>query len=225
MEYQLGRLPAVDERDSKYPMRKALGPEPVSFLRFWRFWRTGQVLDQGAQPHCVGFAWRQFLQSAPMMTTEAPNGNEIYHEAQKLDEWPGEDYDGTSVRGGAKALSQSWHHVKSYVWAQSPDELKAWVLTKGPVVVGTNWYSSMFDVNPLGEVSVTGYPVGGHAYLIVGYNRITRRYRCLNSWGKGWGQGGRFWMKDKDMHDLLFVDGGEACAAIEQKVEPEGGLS
>lgn len=186
-------------------------------LRLWRFWRAGEILDQGQFPHCVGFAWRQWLSSAPLMTRGGPGPNNIYFEAQKLDEWEGEDYSGTSVRAGAKFLDQQGH-IANYLWAQNPDELKKWILTMGTVVVGTNWYSGMDDLTEKGEAFSTGSILGGHAYVIVGYNRLTRRYRCINSWGEGWGQKGRFWIREDEMHKLIFNEYGEACAAVEKPV-------
>lgn len=32
--------------------------------------------------------------------------------------------------------------------------------------------------------------IGGHDVLIVGYSAVTQRFKFLNSWGKGWGNGG-----------------------------------
>jgi hypothetical protein len=36
----------------------------------------------------------------------------LYHEAQRIDEWPGEDYDGTSVRAGMDVLRTEGHRRK-----------------------------------------------------------------------------------------------------------------
>jgi C1A family cysteine protease len=34
--------------------------------------------------------------------------------------------------------------------------------------------------------------LGGHAVLVVGYNKKTERFLVKNSWGPSWGQGGYF---------------------------------
>lgn len=62
---------------------------------WWRFY------DQGTEGACVGFA------SARMMTLlnrRRYDARWLYHEAQKIDEWPGEGYSGTSVRAGMDVL-------------------------------------------------------------------------------------------------------------------------
>ncbi len=76
----------------------------------------------------------------------------------------------------------------------------------------------MFTPDDRGLVVPTGGIAGGHAYLISGYNRLTKKYRCVNSWGEFWGQRGRFWIREEDMHRLLFELDGEACAAVEKPV-------
>lgn len=214
MDYGLGRLPSVDLRDKNFPMKLALVQQT---LPTYKYWKTGPVLDQGNQPFCVGYSWRQWLTTAPLMTRSGPDAPTIYHEAQVNDEWPGEDYDGTSVRGGAKAL-EIRGHIATYLWATTKTELTEWVLTKGPAVVGTWWYSSMFTPNADGFVFPSGSLEGGHAYIIIGYNSLSKVYRCMNSWGSSWGQKGRFWIKEDDMHQLIFDEDGEACAAIERKI-------
>lgn len=221
MAHGLGRLVAHDPRDGKYTMSLALPSKKFFNLpRFWRYWKSGTILDQGETPQCVGYSWRQWLSSAPIMTKSGPSALSIYSEAQRLDEWPGEDYDGTSVRGGAKALDTRGH-IKTYLWASTPDELESWVLNNGPVIVGTNWYNDMFYPNEkTGMVNPTGFLAGGHAYVIIGYNKLLKRYRCVNSWGQNWGQNGRFSISKAHMELLIFGEEGEACAAVEQLISP-----
>lgn len=170
-------------------------------------------MDQSNLPHCVGFAWAQWLRSSPIRTLTGPEPDDIYHQAQLVDEWEGKNYDGTSVRAGAKVLAP---HIAEYRWADDLQTLKEWLLLRGPVVMGTNWYTNM-DYPVGGIINLGGGNVGGHAYLCLGWNSITRRFRCINSWGAGWGQNGRFWIREDDMARLL-AENGEACAAIERTV-------
>lgn len=210
-EFGLGRLPAEDERDGQFRMAVPLEVE----LRDYRYYRTGPVLNQGAYPHCVGYAWRQFLSSAHLMSIgEGPTATNIYVEAQKIDEWPGENYDGTSVRGGAKYL-QRVGRIGPYSWAWDATTIRSWLLSdQGTVVVGTNWYNTMFHPDGSGYLHPTGSLAGGHAYLIVGYSTDREAFRILNSWGREWGQSGRAWVAFEDMNRLISQDG-EACTAIE----------
>jgi len=149
------------------------------------------------------------------MTTDGPQPQIIYHAAQQVDEWPGEDYAGTSVRAGAKVL-QSLGHVASYVWAFTAEDVATWLLSgHGTCVAGTAWTSGMMRPNDKGFIAPTGNSVGGHAYLIVGYNRVSGVFRILNSWGS-WGQNGRAWILGEHL-DVLIRDDGEAATAIEQQ--------
>jgi len=152
--------------------------------------------------------------ASPTRTKTGPVPTDIYAAAQMVDEWDGENYDGTSVRAGAKVLA-SQGRISEYLWAQSLAELQAWVLTKGPVVMGTEWYQGMSLLGVNGYATPAGALLGGHAYLCIGYSTARRAYRFLNSWGRVWGSpNGRFWMKEEDVADLLSRNG-EACAAIE----------
>jgi C1A family cysteine protease len=69
-----------------------------------------------------------------------------------------------------------------------------------PVVVGFTVYSS-FESNSVAKTGVMPYPntskervLGGHAVLIVGYNKNRNVFIVRNSWGTGWGEGGYFYM-------------------------------
>ncbi len=207
-----GRLDAIDDRDHLHRMALAVG----QVTRTDMHWITGPVLDQGQQPHCVGYAWKQFLQTTPRRTLVGPDGDMIYHEAQLVDEWPGEGYDGTSVRAGAKVLT-SRGHLNEYIWGFDVETIRGYVLMRGPVTIGSFWYDGMMNPDTNGWVYRTGNMIGGHAYLACGYSSKRNAFRCVNSWGLGWGQRGKFWLH-RDELSALIGQGGEACSAIEKRV-------
>ena len=165
---------------------------------------------------CVGYAWAHWIDDGPV-THKLPHPNippqTIYKEAQKVDEWVGEKYDGTSVRGAAKYLKLT-NKISSYLWTYDVNVLINTVLTKGPVVVGTNWYYNMFFPNKLGIISATGKLAGGHAYLINGVDTVKKQFRIKNSWGRRWGQLGHAYISFDDMKKLISQNG-EVCLAIE----------
>jgi len=191
---------------------------PSQIPQVSRFYKTGPVLDQGQTSQCVGYSWRQFLTSEPTITTDGMTAPEIYHEAQVNDEWPGEDYDGSSVRGGAKALSIAGC-LKSYVWAGSAADVRDFLISTGTVVMGTDWLSNMMTPSSAGVLDVSGQVEGGHAYLLCGYSVETKRFQMINSWGTSWGLSGIAWINFRDLDKLLRRQG-EACAAVEQALLP-----
>lgn len=205
-----GRLLSVDGRDRLHLM------PPLTVTRTQMFWITGPVLDQGSFPHCVGYAWKQFLQTTPRRTLVGPHAAQLYNEAQLVDEWPGEDYDGTSVRAGAKVL-HARQYLSEYVWGYDTNTIKDFVLMRGPVVLGTIWTTGMMSPDSNGWVYPQGNVVGGHAYTACGYSTIRHAFRCINSWSRSWGQHGKFWLHENELSYLLS-NGGEACSAIEKKV-------
>ena len=217
----LGRLPILDERDKNYPMSALLAaplPTKVEGLTtptpgdyYWQV--VPPYVNQKNRPICVGAAWEHWLNSPPLRTRDGPDPETIYHEAQLIDEWPGEEpaYEGTSVRAGAKYLKTAGR-IASYYWAQSLAEIVEFIKTRGPVVFGSYWYSGMFQPLPNGLVQVSCAIAGGHAFLVYGMSENAKLVRCLNSWGD-WGQGGGFWLTFADF-ERLFKQDGEAVAAI-----------
>lgn len=211
----LGRIHSPDERDADYPLRALIPENVASESRTWRV-GGGMPLDQGETSACVGFAFAGWLYTAPMQRiAHDPEPQRIYTLAQALDGFP-TPHDGTTVRAGCQAL-QNLGHIGSYHWAQSIEDVREYVLSVGPVVVGTDWLTSMDEPDERGVVTVGGEVRGGHAYLCRGFHGPARLYEFEQSWGD-WGLGGRFFMHEADVAELLFGRGnGEACAAVEKR--------
>lgn len=215
--HPLGRVYIQDERDKKYLIEDKLSlPKTLLTSKYWS--SDGWWGDQGNTPQCVGYSWAHWIEDGP---TEhggiAPiiSPSLIYKEAQKLDEWSGENYDGTSVRGAAKYLRNT-NKISAYLWTYDINVLINTVLTTGPVVVGTNWYSSMFRPDRNGLIRAVGTLSGGHAYVINGVDRTKQLFRIKNSWGRRWGKSGHAFISFSDM-DKLIKQNGEVCLAIENK--------
>lgn len=81
-------------------------------------------------------------------------------------------------------------------------------LTNGyPVIVGFNVYSS-FETSSISRTGLMPYPnvskerlLGGHAVLLVGYDKVSNLYIARNSWGTNWGDKGYFYMPFQVIQD------------------------
>lgn len=213
----LGRLYEPDSRDYKLSTY-------IRDLDWWptvrrRRWTVGMILDQGRTNSCVGQGWKQWQQTTPVAGYQGPSAWDIYVRAKLVDEWPENDSvttdTGTSVRAGAK-VQQEDGRLGTYAFAQTVDEINHWILTRGPVVMGTLWYRDMYYPNTTGLVVPTGPVMGGHCYLAYGTDRDLGVIECVNSWGLGWGKMGRFKLTYETM-DYLLHNQGEACVAMEKR--------
>jgi hypothetical protein len=139
----------------------------------------------------------------------------IYHEARRLDEWPGENYSGTSVIAGAKAV-KALGAIGEYRWAFGLDDLRLAVGHAGPAVLGINWYTDMEETDANGFIHVGGRIEGGHSIVCFGVNGRDRFFRLQNSWGPTWGVNGVCKISFEDMNRLLREDG-EACIPRERR--------
>lgn len=209
---QFGRVASPDPRDSHYLMVYRVPspfvidvPESMEYV-------FEPVLDQKDTFYCVGYAWTHWLVAPPVLNTGLLTPAFIYKEAKKLDGLPPET-DGTTVRAGAQVL-MALGYIQEYIWTWSAQVLATWLLrNRGPVVIGSAWYDTMSNANGKCVDSLEGF-VGGHAWLVSGYDSRTECFTGTNSWGPDWAEGGRFHLTFDVMAQLLS-DGGEACTAVE----------
>ena len=217
LPFLLGRHYAPDIRDRNYLIKDKVTAPPQKITS--KYWANNEWWgDQGNTPQCVGYAWAHWIEDGPVThggVAPIIHPTLIYKEAQKLDEWIGENYDGTSVRGAAKYLQKN-KKIGNYYWAFDLNTLVNTVLNVGPVVVGTYWYLRMFYPDKTGLIKIGGPIMGGHAYVINGVDVNKKLFRIKNSWGKKWGVNGSAYISFNDMN-LLIKMGGEICLATENK--------
>lgn len=222
-DIRLDRVQQFDEASRNFPIRETIGTQVE---RKRRFWNPGTVLDQGREGACVGFAWSAELSASPQRVRGISDQTAlaVYRRAQFLDEWPGEQYSGTSVLAGAKAVTEQGF-IGEYRWAFGIDDVIDTLVQFGPLVIGIDWYDGMYQTTPgvKGRKSPllrkTGTKVGGHALLAVGYtprarvdgmSGVQEVVYLRNSWGPDWGHYGTAAFLVSDL-DALLRDGGEAC--------------
>lgn len=223
MERILDRTRHVDLRSLNYPVLTPRNYKPRSYT--WS--NGGVVLDQGAEGACVGFGWAHELAARPSVVkaVDAFKALEIYREAQKIDEWAGEAYEGTSVLAGAK-IAQSKGYITEYRWCLTIEDLVVALGYHGPVVIGVDWYNGMFNVNAEGFLKPTGGIAGGHCVMLNmislkklpdgNIDYLSSYVGGVNSWGGDWGVNGRFKIALIDM--MMLFPGGDFAVPMGRKI-------
>jgi hypothetical protein len=156
-----GGLSTRSRADTHHVWRKVAGLEHEEWAGFvYNLEVEGDhsYVAEGVGVHnCVGFGISRL---ASQLNRKLYDGFWLYHEAQKVDEWPGEDYDGTSVRAGLDIL-RTRGHCESQNGRVSPEAI-------GEGIKANRWARSVDDV-----LDTLGY--SGLDYVDV-----------LNSWGRGY---------------------------------------
>lgn len=219
--HPLGRHVQHDPRSLDY----AHGVLPNSAIKSVDWTRRVPHFDQGQLGSCTGNAATGLVgtdsATRPGLTSITLDGHvlpvdedlavRVYSLATTLDEFDGAyppTDTGSSGIGAAKALVKLGLAAR-YTHAFSLDALKS-ALQTGPVMAGTVWLESMFDVDPK-----TGYVVvdrkspvaGGHEYVLSAYDTSRLAFRIDNSWGEGWGIRGSAWFSQADVQWLLSQQG------------------
>lgn len=180
------------------------------------------IRDQGSEGTCVGHAlvgvaellyWRKLGRPPDFSERWA------YEKAKVHDEWPGVDYEGSSLRGAVKGWSKeglcpekAWpyvpgrpgrpgrtatsqaaaHPLAAYERCLGLESLKHAIHHRGAVIAGASIHEGWRAPAAGGEIPYTpaAKELGGHAFVLVGYDDARGLFWIRNSWGAAWGEGG-----------------------------------
>lgn len=181
------------------------------------------ILDQGSEGACTGFALatvaNYLLRSRRMRPDRHCVSPRMFYEmARRYDEWPGEDYEGSSARGAMKG----WHKhgvCSEGHWPNEPSQRKPelwevrWadgqhrplgsyyrvnhrdlvamhsaIAEVGVLYATMSVHAGWDDVDASGVIEQRADLLGGHAVALVGYDE--RGFWFQNSWGEEWGHKG-----------------------------------
>lgn len=224
VEHALGRIVEHDPRSRNFAFSQAPKQKSVTHAIY------ANALDQKNLGSCTGNAAAQWLNTiaakrnrqtgvinymlsahkgTSYMTEE--DAVALYSTATKLDEDATQSYPpvdcGSSGLGIAKALLK-YGFIAQYRHTFSFSDFQA-AVEQQPVIVGTNWYDSMFEPDDRNviQISTNAQNQGGHEYLIRGISWKTKRFRIRNSWGTLWGLQGDAYIPFGDMERLLSEEG------------------
>jgi hypothetical protein len=182
--------------------------------KVWRF--LGQILNQGEVGSCTGEAMTNLLNCEPFQNDAEPStfsqecAVDLYSRATTLDKIPGHyppDDTGSSGLAVCKAAKQLGL-ITSYRHAFTLTSLLHWLATKGPAIIGIEWFEG-FDTpqGPDAELVISGSVRGGHEICIHEIDVEKRRVRGIQSWGGEWGDQGFFTLSWDTLGQLLSRQG------------------
>lgn len=141
-------------------------PALTDLSAWWRFY------DQGAEGACEGFAHCRMMS---LLNRARYDGLTLYHQAQALDDWPGEDYQGTTsraacealrtigpsrVRAGRTLLPRAGDGIDVYRWATSVEEIAACLSPEdGGAAILARGYVEFLNSWGLGYPHLTRMPI------------------------------------------------------------------
>lgn len=218
-EIKFSRIYLEDSRDNLFPVSDIL-PKHEYSVKSKEWWEDGWRGNQLDTNQCVAFSWSHWIEDGPLVHHNLPTPRNVpmlpleqfYKECKKRDGVPGDRYEGTTIRAGAKVLKELGM-IKEYRWTKNVEEIVKCLTFLGPVVVGTEWFGNMTNLKRDNICRLGGSSFGGHAYVINAFNSEKRLFRIKNSWGRKWGVNGSAFIDFDDMQTLLDRQG-EACMAI-----------
>jgi len=194
--------------------------------------RVPIVLDQGREGACTGFGlaavvnFLRYNRADADQTVNRKLGRRegsasprmLYEMAKRYDEWEGENYEGSSIRGAMKGWLRhgvcdwsDWPYDENQPGRLTPprqlkalgtplgaylrvrhlylNNMHAALNEAGILYASAQVHEGWYDVDPnTGRIPYNSRKAGGHAFAIVGYDAAG--FWIQNSWGPDWGHKG-----------------------------------
>ena len=180
------------------------------------------ILDQGSEGACTGYGLATVANYLLRRRRVNPDADPVsprmfYKLARRYDEWPGEDYSGSSARGAmkgwhkhgvcsgslwrtpkhdgegltAKRAADACHRPLGAYFRVNHKNLVAMhsaIAEVGILYATASVHSGWDEVDETGVIVQSDAILGGHAFAIVAYD--DQGFWIQNSWGEDWGRGG-----------------------------------
>jgi hypothetical protein len=221
----LGRIPHWDPQNEQYELKTPIGARARSVtartlgLARPRSWKQWLYFDQGEEPACTAYSMATLLSADPVHQANTWMRHldimQWYRDNVAFDVARGRVYPG----GGATtlatvAVAKARGYISRYEWALNFDTIRTWVHTTAPLIMGTNWYSSMFirDKEGIARITKTARNEGGHDWCLGAYDPKRALYTYRSTWADG-----DYLIPEEDLA-RLFREDGEAVFPYEVKV-------
>ena len=202
---RLGRHICHDPRSRNFPADTAA--RVVSVTHGAR----GLPLNQGTLGSCTANALCGALNSTAKdaaTTYDENNAITLYGKETALEgqPYPPNDPGGNGLMVCKAARELGW--ISSYAHAFGLENALL-ALVKRPVITGVNWYTSFDtpDATGLVEIAPGATVRGGHEVVADGIDAVNEVVWLWNSWGTGWGVGGKFCWSFSTWEQLLSAQG------------------
>ena len=178
--------------------------------------RNIPILNQGNVGSCTGNAgigalstdqYYSYAKNIKKYSLDESGAVKLYSDAEVIDgngSYPPND-NGSCGLSIAKALTNAGYITEYQHTFSLNDALLA--LTQHPILVGVDWYDTMFNPDADGRVHPTGKIAGGHEIVARELDDTNKRVWFDNSWGSSWGKMGRFYLTYEDFDKLLHQQG------------------
>lgn len=228
--YQLGCVDEPEDNNdlmlSNYIIPKKL-PKAISW-----FDPTIPVLNQGAEPSCVGYssvAMKREHEKMEIKKVINLSGQDLYERCKKIDGIP--ETKGTYIRVAMKLLQNEGvnddqgnnYKIGAYTKINNVDELRYAITANGFAVIGVNVYDSFY--NPKNGVVdyVEGQKVRGrHAILLGAFDDTIEKTPFKNSWGAEWGVNGFAYLTYRYIEKAM--KSGWTAVDVDNEISPASGI-
>ncbi len=208
----------IDFRDRMYVPTLVEVPTRIDLKEYRRF--KVPILNQGLEGACTGFGLatvaNYLLRRRKVVPEDVCVSPRMFYEmAKRYDDWPGEDYDGSSARGAMKGWNKhgvcaehfwEYDHTKQ----KKVEFMKRWadavrrpmgayfrvnhtdlvamhsaIAEVGVLYATSSVHAGWDHVGADGLIEQSQSITGGHAFAIVAYDE--HGFWIQNSWGTSWG--------------------------------------